>query len=115
MNTINKNTQVLLDACREDGLEGNVEKTKYMVASHHQNVGQSHNLLIANKSFKMWQSSVLGKNNNKSNSIHREIKSRLNSGNAGYYSIQSLFPILLTKSFMSKIYKTINLPFFVWV
>jgi len=29
----------------------NAEKTKYMVVSHHQNAGQNHNLLVANKSF----------------------------------------------------------------
>jgi hypothetical protein len=28
-----------------------IEKTKYMVVSRHQNVGQNHDLLIANKSF----------------------------------------------------------------
>jgi hypothetical protein len=36
-------------ASRKFGLEVNVEKTKYMVVSRHQNVGQSHNVMIANK------------------------------------------------------------------
>jgi len=39
INTIKKNTEV------------NTGKTKYMVVSCQQNVGQNHKLLIANKSF----------------------------------------------------------------
>jgi hypothetical protein len=35
-NTIKKNKEALLDC-----LELNTEKTKYMVVSHHQNVGQN--------------------------------------------------------------------------
>jgi hypothetical protein len=45
------------------------------------------------------------------NCIHKEIKSRLNSENACYNSIQSpLSSHLLTKNFKIKIYKTIILP-----
>jgi len=51
INTIKKSTETLLETSREVGLEVNTEKTKYMVVSHHQNVGQNHNLLISNKSF----------------------------------------------------------------
>jgi len=51
INIINKNTEALLEISREVGLEVNTEKTKYMDVSPHQNSGQSHNLLIANKSF----------------------------------------------------------------
>jgi len=46
-----KDTEAHLEASREVGLEVNAEKTKYMVMSHHQNIGQTQNLLIANKSF----------------------------------------------------------------
>jgi len=35
--TIKKNTEALLEASREVGLEVNTEKTKYMFMSHHQN------------------------------------------------------------------------------
>jgi hypothetical protein len=35
---------------REVVLEVNTEKTKYLVVSGHQNIGQNYNLLIANKS-----------------------------------------------------------------
>jgi len=43
----NINTEALLEASREAGLEANTEKTKYIVRSHHQNAGQNHNLLSA--------------------------------------------------------------------
>jgi hypothetical protein len=34
---------------KEVGLEINVERTKYMLLSHHQNVGQNRDIKIANK------------------------------------------------------------------
>jgi hypothetical protein len=40
IDTIKKNTQTLIDASKEIGLEVNTEKTKYMSLSHHQNTGQ---------------------------------------------------------------------------
>jgi len=46
-NTAMKNTEALLQASMEVGLEVNTEKTEYMVMSRHQNVGQNHDLLIA--------------------------------------------------------------------
>jgi hypothetical protein len=36
---IKKNTETLIDASKEVGLEVNVDKTKYMLLSLHQNVG----------------------------------------------------------------------------
>jgi hypothetical protein len=33
------------------GLEINVEETKYLLLSHHQNVGQNWDIKIANRSF----------------------------------------------------------------
>jgi hypothetical protein len=44
------------------------------------------------------------------NCIHEEIKSRLNSGNACYHSVQSLSSRLLSRNVKVKIYKTIILP-----
>jgi hypothetical protein len=35
IDSIKKNTETLIDASKEDGLEINVEKTKYMLLSHH--------------------------------------------------------------------------------
>jgi len=51
INTRKKNIEALLHTRREDGLEVNAEKSKYMVMSHQQIAGQNHNLLTANKSF----------------------------------------------------------------
>jgi sorting nexin-29 len=39
--TINKNTETLIEASKEVGLEVNVEKTKYMLVSDYQNADQN--------------------------------------------------------------------------
>jgi hypothetical protein len=39
IDTIKKNMEILIDVSKEVGLEINVEKTKYMLVSHHQNIG----------------------------------------------------------------------------
>jgi hypothetical protein len=44
IDTIKKNTETLIDARKEVGLEINVEKTKYMLLSRHQNVGQNRDI-----------------------------------------------------------------------
>jgi hypothetical protein len=49
--TIKKNTQTLIDASKEVGLEVNTEKTKYMLLSCHKNAGQNHDIKIANRCF----------------------------------------------------------------
>jgi hypothetical protein len=41
IDTTKKNTESLIDASNEIGLEINVDKTKYMLLSRHQNVGQN--------------------------------------------------------------------------
>jgi hypothetical protein len=51
IHTIRENTEVLLVASKEIGLEVNAEKTKYMVRSRDQNAGQNGYLQIGNKSF----------------------------------------------------------------
>jgi hypothetical protein len=51
IDTIKKNTETLIDANKEVGLEINVEETKYMLLSRHQNVGQNQDIKIANRSF----------------------------------------------------------------
>jgi hypothetical protein len=44
IDTIKKNTETLIYASKEVGLEINVEKTKYMLLSHQQNVGQNRDM-----------------------------------------------------------------------
>jgi hypothetical protein len=51
IDTIEKNTETLIDASKDVGLEINVEKTKYMLLSCHQNAGQNRDIEIANRSF----------------------------------------------------------------
>jgi hypothetical protein len=46
IDTINKNTELLINARKEVGLEVNVEKTKYMLVSRDQNAGQSQEIKI---------------------------------------------------------------------
>jgi hypothetical protein len=49
INIIKKNTLTLIDASKEVGLEVNIEKTKYMFLSPHQNAGQNHDMKIAKR------------------------------------------------------------------
>jgi hypothetical protein len=44
--TIKKNTETLTDAGKEVGLEINVEETKYMLLSCHQNASQNRDIKI---------------------------------------------------------------------
>jgi hypothetical protein len=56
IDTIKKNTEALIGASKEVGLDVNAEKTKYMLLSRHQNAGQNHNTKISDTSLKMWHS-----------------------------------------------------------
>jgi hypothetical protein len=51
IDTIKKNTEILIDASKEVGLELNVDETKYMLLSRHQNVGQNRDIKVANRTF----------------------------------------------------------------
>jgi hypothetical protein len=51
IDTIKRNTEALLDASKEVGLEVNTEKTRYALMSHSQKTGQKHSIKIANRSF----------------------------------------------------------------
>jgi hypothetical protein len=91
IDTINKNTETLIDASKEVGLEVNVEKTKYMSVSQDQNAGQNQEIKVGNRSFeKVLQFKYLGTTVTNQNLIQEEIKRRLNSGNACYQSVQNL-------------------------
>jgi hypothetical protein len=110
--TIKKNTEASLDASKEVGLEVNLEKTKYMLMSRSQKVGQQHSIKIANRSFEyVAKFTYLGTTLRDQNHMHEEIKSRLNSGNACCHSVQSLMSSrLLSRKLKVKVYKTIILP-----
>jgi len=51
VHAIKKNTEALVVATEENGLELNADKTKYMVMSRDQNAGQNHNVKTDNKFF----------------------------------------------------------------
>jgi hypothetical protein len=74
IDTIKKNTKTLIDASKEVGIEINVDKTKYMLRSRHQSVGQNREIKIANRSFEnMSQFKYLGTTVTNQNLIQEEI------------------------------------------
>jgi hypothetical protein len=99
INTTKHNKESLLEASRDIGLEIYAEKTKYMIMSHHPNSGQNQNTRTATESFEnVAKFKYLGTTLTNQNDIHDEIKSRLNWGNACYYSVQNLvFPSHIKK------------------
>jgi len=57
IHTLKENAEALIVASKENGLEVNMIKTKYMVMSRDQNAGQSHSIKIDNSSLKGWKNS----------------------------------------------------------
>jgi hypothetical protein len=112
VHAINNNTEALIDSHKEVGLEINIEKTKYVLLSHHQNAGQNWDTNISNRLFEnVSQFKYLGMPVTNQNWIQDEIKKRLNSSNSCYHSIQTLLSsCLLMEKAKIKICKTIILP-----
>jgi len=76
--TIKKNAQTSVATSKETGLEVNADKTEYMVMSHDQNAGQSHNIKIDNSSSERVEEFIyLETTLILQNSIQEENKSRL--------------------------------------
>jgi hypothetical protein len=78
--------------------------------------GQRQNIKVVSRFFEdvaKFVKAYLGITLTDQNCMHEEIKSRLNSGNACYHSVQSLLPSrMLSKNVKVKIFKTINLQLF---
>jgi hypothetical protein len=91
INTIKENTETLSEVSTDVGLEINAEKTKYMIMFRYPNSGQNQNIRIANESFENVATfKYLGTTLTEKNDIHEESKSKLNSGNVCYCSVQNL-------------------------
>ena len=100
VHTVKKNAEALVAATKEIGLEVNADKTKYMIMSRDQNAGRNHSMKIDNNAVeRVEEFKYLGTTLTNQNSIQEEIKSRLNLGNACYYSVQNL----LSSRLLSKI------------
>jgi len=112
VDTVKKNAEALVAETKETGLEVNAHKSKYMTVSRDQNAGRIHSMKIENSSIeKVEEFKYLGTMLTNQNSIQEEIKGRLKSGNAFYYSVQNLLSSrLLSKNLKIKIYRTIILP-----
>jgi hypothetical protein len=112
INAVKENTETLLEASKDNGLEINAEKTKCIIMSCHLNSGKNKNIRIANEFFESVATfKCLGTMLTNQNDIHDEIKSRLNLGNTCYYSVQNLLSsCLVSKNLKIKLYKTVILP-----
>jgi hypothetical protein len=100
---IKKYVETLAVASKENDLEANADKAKYMVKSRYQNAGRSHNIKIHNSPFeRVHEFKYLGTTLTNQNPIPEEIKSTLKSGNACYHSVQKLlYSSLLSKNIHS--------------
>jgi hypothetical protein len=79
VNTIKENSETLLEASRDIGLEINAEKTKYMIMARYPNSGQNQSIKIVNESFEnVAKFKYLGTTLSNQNYISDEIKSTLN-------------------------------------
>jgi hypothetical protein len=112
INAIKEKTEPLLGVSRYICLVLNAEKTKYVIIPCHPNLGQNQKVRTANEYLeKVAKFKYLGTTLTNQNDIHDGNKSRLNSGNACYYSVQNLSSShLISKNLKIKIYKTVILP-----
>jgi hypothetical protein len=86
VHSIKKNTEALVIASKEIGLEVNADKTKYMVMSRDQNAGRSRDILSDNSCLeRVEQFRYFGTTLTYQNSIQEENKCRLKSQNFCYH------------------------------
>ena len=107
--TIERNADVLLNACKDIGLSVNTGKTKYMEIGRHRGMIANAHIEIGSNSYeKVKTFKYLGSLLTNQNSIQEEVKCRLKAGNSCYFSVQTLLSFrLLSKNLKIKIYKTI--------
>ncbi|KAJ4430090.1 hypothetical protein ANN_22299 [Periplaneta americana] len=102
-----ENTEILLEAIKQIGVEVNPERTKYIILFGDQNIVRNGNIKIGSLCFEEVEKfKSLGGAVTNINDTREEIKRRLNVGNVCYYSVEKL----LSSSLHLKIYKTIILP-----
>jgi len=111
IHTLKENSEDLLVATSEIGLEVSTDKTKCIVMSRDQNAGRNQNVRINNSTFERVEVfKYLGTILTNQNSIAEEIKSRLKSGNVCYHSVQNLLSSrLLFKNLKIKICRAVIL------
>jgi len=109
---VKENSEALVVATKERGLEVNADKTKYMVMPRDRNAGRGHSVKIDTSSIeRVEEFKYLGTSLTDQNSIQEDIKSGLKLGNACYHSVKNLLSSrLLSKNLKIKIYRTIILP-----
>jgi len=116
IHTLKENTEALVVASMEIGLEINANKIKYIVMSRDQKSRQSHIIKTDNSSFERVEDfKYLGKTLKHQNSIQEDNTNRMRSGDSFCHSVQNLLSAsLLSKNIKIKIYRTIILPVLVY-
>jgi len=112
VDTVKKNAEALVGATKEIGLEVNAHKSNCVTVYRDQNAGRIQSMKVDNNSIeRVEEFKYLGTTLTHQNSIQEDIKSRLKSGNACYYSVRNLLSSrLLSKNLKIKIYRIIILP-----
>jgi hypothetical protein len=94
-----ENSEALVVASKDIGIEVNANKTKYLAMCRDHNVGRSHSMKTDNSSIERIEKfKYLGTILTNPNSIQKEIKSRVKRGNSCYHSVQNL----LSSNLLSK-------------
>jgi hypothetical protein len=90
VHTVKKNAEALVVASKENGLEVDADKTKYIAMSRDQNAGRSHKRNIDSKSLgRVERFRYLGTALTNQNYIQEETNRRLKSRNACYHLVQN--------------------------
>jgi hypothetical protein len=98
VNTIEENAETLVVASKENGLEVNADKTKYMVMFQDKNAGHSQHMQTDNSFERVEEFEYLGTTLTNQSSIQEEIMSRLKSENVCCHSVQNLvFQVAIQK------------------